>query len=50
MSLLAQKYLSHIPMRLSLYNRPSCPTLSNALDKFRKTPLTSNNGLASNAL
>ena len=37
-------------MRLSLYKRPSCQTLSNALDKSRKTPLTSKDGFASNAL
>ena len=37
-------------MRLSLYKSPSCQTLTNALDKSRKTPVTSNEGFASNAL
>ena len=37
-------------MRPSLYKRKSCRTLSNALDKSRKTPLISNDGFASNAL
>ena len=49
MSLLV-KYFSHISMRFSLYKRPSCQTFSNALDKSRKTTLTSNDGFASNAL
>ena len=37
-------------MRFSLYKRPSCQTLSNVLDKYRTTPLTSNDKFASNAL
>ena len=34
-------------MRFSLYKRPLCQTLSNALDESRKTPLTSNDEFAS---
>ena len=37
-------------MHLSLYNKPSWHTLSNALEISRKTPLTSKLGLASKAL
>ena len=39
-----------IPMHLSLYNKPQCHTLSNALEISRKTPLTSKLELASKAL
>ena len=35
-------------MRFDLSKRPSCQTLSNALDKYRKTSLTSKDGFASN--
>ena len=41
---ISPRYSPHISMHLSLYNRPSCRTLSNALDKSRKNPLTSNDG------
>ena len=37
-------------MHLSLYNKPSCHTLSDALEISRKTPLTSKLGFASKAL
>ena len=47
---ISPKYSSHIPKGFSLYKRPSCQTLSNDLGKSRKTPLTSNDGFASNAL
>ena len=47
---ISPKYFPHTPIRLSLYKRPPCQTLSNALDKCRKTPFTSNDGFASNAL
>ena len=39
-----------ISLFFSLYRRPSCQTLSNVFDKSKKTPWTSNDGLASNAL
>ena len=35
-----------IPYDLSLNNKPSCQTLSKALDMSRKTPLVSNDGIA----
>ena len=44
------RYAPHIPMRLCLNNRPPCQTLSNALDKSRKTPFTSDDAFPSNAL
>ena len=37
-------------MRLSLYKRPSRQTLSNALDRSRKTPLSANDEFALNTL
>ena len=37
-------------MRPSLYKTPSCQTLSNGLDKSRKTTLTCNDRVTSNAL
>ena len=31
------KYFSHIPMHFNSYKRPTCQTLSNALDKSKQT-------------
>ena len=42
--------LPFIPLFFSLYKRPSCQTLSNTLHKSKKTPRTSNDGLAANVL
>ena len=39
-----------VPLFFSLYRRPSFQTLSNAFDKSKKTPQTSNDGFTSNAL
>ena len=43
-------YFPQIPKRFSLYIGPSCQNLLKAFDKSRNTPLTSNEGFASNAL
>ena len=42
--LISLKRLPSIPVLLSLQRRPSWQTLSNALDRSRKTPRTSNEG------
>ena len=47
--LISLKRLPLIPLLFSLYMWPSCQALSNALDRSRKTPRTSNKGLASEA-
>ena len=41
--------LPEMPIGLSLYSKPSCQTLSNALDISKKTDLTSRDGLQSKA-
>lgn len=48
--MIKQRRLPSISLFWSLQRRPSCKTLSNAFDKFRKTTHISNKGLASKAL
>ena len=48
--LIILKRLPSIPLLLSLKRRPSCQTLSNALNRSRKTPQTYDEGLALKAL